>query len=189
MERKVTKKIGTCKCKQYKEEIKELNDIIYDLKQKLNENTKSPALQFTKEINDCTSFEEFKLPNSFSEFDAQIKEINQEKKNPSFKELENELNEMNEMNEMKEIFKNEMNEFNLDEFNKRFNEMNEKNEKNENILFKTEPRDINEDLEYKKDYNPNILPIKVITGFEKFNKDEFNRQFKEQNPHTLMYDW
>lgn len=177
MERKIIKKIGTCKCKQYKQEIKELNDIIYDLRQ---QNNKTPILD---EINDFT------LPNSFSEFDAQMEKIetklNFETKFPSIEEIEKELNDINTIkppslqkneDEIKKIFYND-NKFDVDEFNKKF-EQQKKVKEEDDILFKTKYE--TDGIEYKKNYNPNILPIKVITGFEKFSLEDFNKQF-EQN--------
>lgn len=177
MERKIIKKIGTCKCKQYKQEINELNDIIYDLRQQL-----TPILD---EINDFT------LPNSFSEFDAQMEKIetklNFETKFPSIEEIEKELNDINtpikqemeqELNEdkIKKIFYND-DKFDVDEFNKKF-EQQQKPKEEDDILFKTKYE--TDGIEYKKNYNPNILPIKVITGFEKFSLEDFNKQFEEQ---------
>lgn len=182
MERKVIKKLGTCKCKQYKQEIKELNDIVLDLKKQLTQKSLSPALQFTKEINDTTSFEEFKLPNSFSEFDAQM-EIELNSKFPSIEELEEQLNEVNEVNEH-EI--NYGGKFDIDEFNKKFEQ--QQKPKEEKILFRTKPKNESDGIGYKKDYNPNILPLKVVTGFEKFDNDAFNKQFEQQANVSINFE-
>lgn len=153
MERKVTKKIGSCKCNEYREEIKELTDIISDLKSQLKKyEIPEPEPPYT-------------LPNSFSEFNAQMDELNDFDKEPC------EFKENLDFNEFKE--------FNIDEFNKEF-EAKKATQKYEEepILFKTTNKN---EIDYKKDYNPNILPEKSVSGFEKFDLDAFNKQFEQQN--------
>lgn len=152
MERKVTKKIGSCKCNQYREEIKELNDIISELKSQLK--------KYENEIEQ----EPYTLPNSFSEFNAQMDELNEfDIKEPS-----------------------DFKEFNIDEFNKEFEAKKATQKSQEDpILFKT---NITNEIDYKKDYNPNILPEKPVSGFEKFDLDAFNKQFEQQNCKHDIYE-
>jgi hypothetical protein len=185
-ERKITKKIGSCKCNQYKREIEDLNVIIDELKLE-NQNlktaslTNSPALTFTKTINENFSFSE--LPNSFSEFNSQ---------------MENEKNSFS-----KEDWE-EPEEFDVTEFNRRFEaqsfekrqqsfEKQQQSFKKQQDPFRQEsvrPQQQEElsdlNLNYKTDYNPNILPPKVITGFEEFDNDAFNKEFEKQLDVNVM---
>jgi hypothetical protein len=150
--RKVIKKIGICKCSYYREEIKELNDVIFHLKSQLKQYNQSDPEP-----------EMYTLPNSFSEFNAQMEEL-------EIKEFE-----IKDVSNYKEF---EIKEFDINEFNKEF-EAKKANQKWEEdpILFKI---NMSNEIEYKKNYNPNILPEKAVSGFEKFNLDEFNKQFEQQ---------
>lgn len=150
MERKVTKKIGTCKCSYYREEIKELNDVISNLKSQLKQSDQEQEM--------------YTLPNSFSEFNAQMDEL-------EIKEFGG--NNMTKYNDF------EIKEFNIDEFNKDFEakKTSQGVKEEDPILFKT---NVTNEADYKKNYNPNILPEKAVSGFEKFDLDEFNKQFEQQ---------
>lgn len=161
MERKITKKIGTCKCSYYREEIKELNDVILHLKLQLKQYETDPEQEM------------YTLPNSFSEFNAQMEEL--EIKEFDTKEFDTKEFGGNNISTYNEF---DIKEFDVDEFNKEFDAKKARQEcKEDPILFKT---NVTNEIEYKKKYNPNILPEKAVSGFEKFDLDEFNKQFEQQ---------
>lgn len=141
---KVTKK-GSCKCHLYREEIEELRQTIRQLREE-----KIPS--FITAINENTNFTKHtisspQIPNSFSEFDAQ-------------------MNEMNEGTEGTEVFPT------LEELQQEIIDIN-------TDIDKEHFKDINEDFVHtRKTYNPNILPVKEITGYEPFDNDAFNREFE-----------
>jgi hypothetical protein len=71
---------------------------------------------------------------------------------------------------------NGISKFDLESFNKHF-ESRSKVDMTD-VLFVTDPLNTRNNNE---PYNPNLLPIKEVSGREKFDLDEFNRQFEKLN--------
>jgi hypothetical protein len=175
----------TCNCAEYKKEIIELNEIIAELRVKETELNKLKS-NFT----DISYGTENNYEN-ISYTDCSEDSI----KFPTLKEIEDQFNiENNLVGTTEQLiyndhFINEKGEFDNKAFNKQFEQtvreknmyINGKNKFDNEIINKPFIKNINESfMDEKAEYNPNFLPIKELSGFEKFDNDAFNRVFEEQ---------
>lgn len=144
---------GICRCIQYKKEIYELKELVKELRIKeaeLDSIKENLSIKGELEVNE--SFTVSENTNINNEYQNILKYKNE-------KEYE--------------FVKEKLNpeDFTCERFNEIF-ERNNKKHSSSNLNTK-----ITETL--NKNYNPNILPVKHISGYEKFDNDAFNKEFDE----------
>lgn len=157
---KLDKKVrkGICRCSQYKKEISELKELVKELRIK-----EAELDSINKNINVNTE-------------ECIDKNIGINENN-----LQGRYDDMDELLQYKEEEKLKPEDFTSEKFNELF----ECNKVKDTKYTDDKPK-ITETL--NKNYNPNILPIKHFSGYEKFDNDVFNKQF-EESVNTLQTDF
>lgn len=143
---------GICRCSQYKKEISELKELVKELRIKEAE---------LDSINKNTSDID-KYKNTLDIIKSNVDKNTKGIATIDFK--------FNEVETPKEKLKPE------DFTQEKFNELFERNKLRDTNY--TDDRLKNTEI-LNKNYNPNILPIKHFSGYEKFDNDAFNKQFEE----------
>jgi hypothetical protein len=159
-----------CKCKQYKKQIEELKTIVQDLKAQYNVSNTQHVNSIKDLIKDEPTREPLQKqckPNVLHPIDHDlILKDNAKWVEPLYNKETVTFPEHNICNT----------KFDPESFNKQF-EQHVKVDMTD-VLFVTDPLNPRNNNE---PYNPNLLPIKEVSGREKFDLDEFNRQFEKLN--------
>lgn len=161
-----------CKCKQYKKQIEELKTIIEDLKAQyntadvrhanfINDLVKEPVTSdYTQKTTKSTNEHPIDYTGILKDDTKWVDPFNKHTQKPKF-DLD--------------MF-NDATKFSLDMFNEQFEK--QKTTCTTDVLFLTDPLT---SRNMQKPYNPNLLPIKHVSGREKFDLAEFNRRFEKLN--------